>query len=329
MRTGCLLAGLIGANVAKYSSKNLSRIVIESADFEKGNFKDALRKGFLQIDEDLRAGIRYECVTRILERISSYLHKFPQKDPEYEHETSGCTAIVALLTKDNELDGEAIPLSEDHKPGNPKETERIEKAGGHVEFGRVNGNLALSRALGDFDFKNANVPAQEQAVTADPDITMRKITHQDEFMVLACDGIWDCLSNAQVAAYVRKHVANNVPLKEICERLMDSCLADSTSTGGVGCDNMTVEIVAFLNGQTEDKWYAKIRESVAAVSPMDIVNSIDSPQKETDDNDSDHDAGGMKSESRQYSVDELRNAPSLTSSLSDPQPERETEDRAG
>ncbi|KAI8644576.1 phosphatase 2C-like domain-containing protein [Parasitella parasitica] len=258
-----------GANVAKYSSKNLYRIVMESDDFKKEKFKDALRKGFLQIDQDLRA------------------------DPEYEHETSGCTAIVALLTKNNDLyvsnagdsraiicsDGQAIPLSEDHKPGNPKETERIEKAGGHVEFGRVNGNLALSRALGDFDFKKAKVPAEEQAVTADPDITVRTITDKDEFMVLACDGIWDCLSNEQVAAYVRKHVANNVSLEEICEKLMDSCLADSTSTGGVGCDNMTVEIVAFLNGQTEDKWYAKIRESVAALSPMDIVNSIDSPQE--------------------------------------------------
>lgn len=37
------------------------------------------------------------------------------------------------------VDGKAIALSQDHKPGNPKETERIQKAGGHVEFGRVNG----------------------------------------------------------------------------------------------------------------------------------------------------------------------------------------------
>lgn len=47
----------IGANVAKYSSQNLSRIVIESDDFKKGEYTDALRKGFLKIDQDLRAGI--------------------------------------------------------------------------------------------------------------------------------------------------------------------------------------------------------------------------------------------------------------------------------
>lgn len=41
-------------------------------------------------------------------------------------------------------DGRAVALSEDHKPGNQKETDRIEKAGGHVEFGRVNGNTIIT-----------------------------------------------------------------------------------------------------------------------------------------------------------------------------------------
>ena len=142
-------------------------------------------------------------------------------------------------------------------------------------------------------------------------------------MVLACDGIWDCMSNAEVAAFVRKQIANNVPLKEICERLMDNCLADSTGTGGVGCDNMTVEIVAFLNGQTEEQWYAKIRDSVAAVSPMDVPNSISSTQQQ-DGSDETEDRKGMKSESRQYSVHELENAPSLlTRSLSGQQQQQQ------
>lgn len=107
--------------------------------------------------------------------------------------------------------GQVIPLSFDHKPVNPSmcissllyslfiliflqinylvEMERISAAGGFVEFGRVNGNLALSRAFGDFDFKrNSNIIAEKQIVTADPDIIDRQLTEEDEFIVLACDG---------------------------------------------------------------------------------------------------------------------------------------------
>ena len=49
--------------------------------------------------------------------------------------------------------GRAVEMSEDHKPENRGEMERIQRSGGFVEEGRVNGMLALSRALGDFEYK--------------------------------------------------------------------------------------------------------------------------------------------------------------------------------
>ena len=61
------------------------------------------------------------------------------------------------------VDGEAHALSNDHKPADERERKRIESAGGFVEFNRVNGNLALSRALGDFSFKgNDGLEAEDQ-----------------------------------------------------------------------------------------------------------------------------------------------------------------------
>jgi protein phosphatase PTC2/3 len=58
-----------------------------------------------------------------------------------------------------------------------------------VEFGRVNGNLALSRAIGDFEFKkSADLSPEQQIVTAYPDVVAHEIGSDDEFLVIACDG---------------------------------------------------------------------------------------------------------------------------------------------
>jgi len=48
----------------------------------------------------------------------------------------------------------------------------------------------LSRAIGDFEFKkNAALPAEKQVITADPDITIHDMTDEDEFLIIACDGV--------------------------------------------------------------------------------------------------------------------------------------------
>lgn len=102
-------------------------------------------------------------------------------DEAIKEQMAGTTAITVLI-KDNKLycanagdsravasrKGQLVPLSSDHKPNNPEEMERIYNAGGWVEFNRVNGNLALSRALGDFLFKrNQTIPAEQQIVTGE------------------------------------------------------------------------------------------------------------------------------------------------------------------
>ena len=69
------------------------------------------------------------------------------------------------------------------------ERARICAAGGFVDFGRVNGNLALSRAIGDFEFKKSpELSPEQQIVTAFPDVVVHDISSDDEFVVVACDG---------------------------------------------------------------------------------------------------------------------------------------------
>jgi len=101
--------------------------------------------------------------------------------------------------------GNAVDLSKDHKPDLPDERARIMKGGGHVVDGRVNGVIALSRAMGDFDYKPVTPPKDAKKiwylnnhpVTVWPDIQVKPVHKELEFMIIACDGIWDCKTSDQ------------------------------------------------------------------------------------------------------------------------------------
>ena len=67
---------------------------------------------------------------------------------------------------------------------------RIKRAGGYVVDGRVNGNINLSRAFGDFEYKsNTNMPEDEQMIISKPEIKSRSLNDVD-YIILGCDGIF-------------------------------------------------------------------------------------------------------------------------------------------
>lgn len=134
-----------------------------------------------------------------------------------------------------------LALSLDHKPSDEKEKERIINAGGSVFRNRVCGGVAVSRSFGDFWFKrNDTLKDFQQQVSAEPHLHVRERFVSDEFLLLACDGIYDVLSNEQVQQFVRQKLAAG--FKDtglICEQLMDECLARGSR------DNMSVILVLF------------------------------------------------------------------------------------
>ena len=105
----------------------------------------------------------------------------------------------------------------------PGEKARICAAGGFVDFGRVNGNLALSRAIGDFEFKkSADLSPEQQIVTAFPDVITHTITDDDEFLVIACDG--EFLAMPQLIYAVSLKLTNHkrylgLPIFASCDRV--------------------------------------------------------------------------------------------------------------
>ena len=91
-------------------------------------------------------------------------------------------------------DGKTIP-SQDHKPSNLAEEKRIREAGGHVSWGRVDGMLAVSRALGDTDFKGSKkYEGREAKVSPVPDVTEYPFSENTK-IVMASDGFFDAVYN--------------------------------------------------------------------------------------------------------------------------------------
>lgn len=183
-----------------------------------------------------------------------------------DHEIqAGCTAVVTLISEEaivvaNAGDsravlcraGQAVALSYDHKPNQDIERNRIVSAGGFVTDmhgqHRVNGNLNLSRAIGDLKYKSIkDLAAKDQIITAEPDILIQsRDKEKDEFIIIACDGVWDCMTNQECVDFVRKQLPGCKTTSKVTEQLLDHCLArDPKEAHGIGCDNMTAIIVKF------------------------------------------------------------------------------------
>lgn len=207
---------------------------------------------------------------------------------------SGCTAVVALL-HDKQLfvanagdsrcvvcrNGKALDMSIDHKPEDQIEYDRIQKAGGRVTLdGRVNGGLNLSRAIGDHGYKlNKKLPPEEQMISALPDIKSITIGPEDEFMVLACDGIWNFMTSDDVVEFVQERIKDpKKKLSEICEEMFDYCLAPHTKGDGTGCDNMTAILVQFKPTLTG----AMSRKRTASIEPETAADESDCKKVKTD-----------------------------------------------
>ncbi|OWA52399.1 putative protein phosphatase 2C T23F11.1 [Hypsibius exemplaris] len=72
------------------------------------------------------------------------------------------------------------------------------------------------------------------------------MTDDWEFIIMACDGIWDVMTCAEVIEFVRERVADSMEPEEICEDLVMHCLAPDCTMGGLGCDNMTVQLICLM-----------------------------------------------------------------------------------
>ncbi|XP_012888130.1 PREDICTED: probable protein phosphatase 1N [Dipodomys ordii] len=226
-----VLDGHGGTRAARFGARHLPGHVFRelgSAPREPEGVREALRRAFLSADERLR-------------------ELWPRGDP------GGSTAL-ALLVSPRFLylahcgDSRAVLSragtvafsTEDHRPFRPRERERIYDAGGTIRRRRVEGSLAVSRALGDFAYKEApGRPPELQLVSAEPEVSALARRAEDEFVLLASDGVWDAMSGAALAGLVSSRLRLGLAPELLCAQLLDTCLCKGS------LDNMTCILVCF------------------------------------------------------------------------------------
>ena len=157
--------------------------------------EDALRSSFARVDAEILADDEYEYQGSTA--VAALLHE----------SKAGARTLLSANVGDSRgvlsRSGRAVDLTRDHKPNDEREKARILAMGERVEYDhyckvyRVR-NLSLSRAIGDRFAK--------PAVTGEVEVKRFPLRAEDEFVLLASDGLWDVMSSQEVVSYVHKRL---------------------------------------------------------------------------------------------------------------------------
>lgn len=179
-----------------------------------------------------------------------------------EGSQAGSTAVFATVSADgpdvfkirvaNCGDSRAVLWSQgdlqetfDHKPDRPEEKKRVEAAGGFVwqtsvwDMGqnvpsRIDGQIACSRAIGAFKFKqDPDLKPEAQKVTAAPDLYEWQ-ARKGDWLILACDGIWDQASSEEVMDEIRDKASDGASLGDVLDEILSQQIENGAD------DNLTL-----------------------------------------------------------------------------------------
>ncbi|XP_015889591.2 probable protein phosphatase 2C 47 [Ziziphus jujuba] len=213
-----------GVDAASFTKKNILKFIVEDSQFPSG-VKKAVKNAFVKAD-----------------------HAFA--DASSLDSSSGTTALTALILGRTMLianagdsravlgkRGRAVELSRDHKPNCTSERLRIEKLGGVIYDGYLNGQLSVARALGDWHIKGTK--GSSCPLSSEPELEEMVLTEEDEFLVMGCDGLWDVMSSQCAITMVRKELMQHNDPEKCSKSLVKEALQRNT------CDNLTVVVVCF------------------------------------------------------------------------------------
>ena len=209
----CLFDGHGGGEVSTYLQKNFSNHMKEHFPFTPNDKLLFFTELFRKIDKKLKELNYFEIGSTA---VIIYIAK--EKNYKYLY----CANIGdsrAILINSNEWKR----LSYDDRTSDKNEYDRIIKEGGIVIDGRVNGQLMLTRAFGDWELK-------QYGVSSEPHVTKVEINNDDLFVVMASDGVWDVMEDSEV--YKMSLLATNS--KELCNNIMKNTI-EKRSMDNISC----------------------------------------------------------------------------------------------
>lgn len=214
-----------GQRAAEFVKQTLHHKIVASEHFKAKRFDEAVRAGYAACDDELL------------------------KLCDAESWQDGATAVVALLVEqqlitscvgDSELvacvKGAAQCRSFKHKPSEPSERARIQAAGGVVLFDRLGASMAVSRSFGDKTHKHPFNGAPADHMSAEPFIDVMPLADV-EYLVIACDGVWDHLTYADSVALVSKLKKKGKTAEDAARALVQEALDKGSA------DNCTAIVV--------------------------------------------------------------------------------------
>ncbi|XP_048436387.1 probable protein phosphatase 2C 22 isoform X2 [Pyrus x bretschneideri] len=216
-----------GKHAADFASSHLPKFIFEDEDFPT-DIERVVTSAFLHTD----TAFEEACIL----------------DAKLASGTTALTALLIgrLLVVANAGDcravlcrrGKAIEMSRDHKPICSKEKQRIEASGGYVYDGYLNGQLNIARALGDWHMEGMK-GREGGPLSAEPELMTAKLTEEDEFLIIGCDGIWDVFRSQNAVDFARRRLQEHNDPAACSKDLVDEALKRKSG------DNLAVVVVCF------------------------------------------------------------------------------------
>ncbi|XAR49734.1 Phosphoprotein phosphatase [Bertholletia excelsa] len=224
-----------GSNAAAaYVKENAVKLFFEDANLPQTSYidhtflekvEDSHRKAFLLADQALagECSVPASCGTTALTALVLGRHLMVAN-------AGDCRAVLCRK-------GLALQMSQDHTPSCISECQRVERVGGFFKYGCLNGDLKVTRALGDWYLKFFS--GQASPLIAEPEVQHIMLTEDDEFLIVACDGIWDVMSNEEAVHFVRCALRRHDDPQKCARELVNEALRLKTE------DNLTAIVVCF------------------------------------------------------------------------------------